>query len=98
MQLKKFCVNLEQIKDCKRNKNEESRKLTKKKPFHQEYKILRELLNTPKFRSLTYIEDKEKNYGTIEKEKMDRHCIDIYGFIINPDETAKINSIRIIGN
>ena len=29
---------------------------------------------------------------------MDRHCTNNYGFITNHDNTAKLNSIRIIGN
>ena len=67
LELQQPCINLEHIKDFKSNNNVESRKLAKKTSFHQEDKILRDLLNTPKFRTVTCIKDKERCYGKMQK-------------------------------
>ena len=76
----------------------EPRKLTKETSFHQEDKRLRELLNTPKFRTLTCIEDKERCYRKVEQDKLNRNCMDNCGFNVNPDKKARSNIIRMIGN
>ena len=98
LQLKQASIHLEQLKDCKMNKNEESGNLLKNMSFHQKYKRQRELLKMSRFRTLTYVEDREKHYRRKEKEEMDRHCMDNYGPIVNSDKTMKSNSMKIIGN
>ena len=50
------------------------------------------------FRTLMYIEEKERDHTKVEHDKLKRYCIDNYSFMINTNKKARSNSIRIIGN
>ena len=76
----------------------EPKKHTEKTSFRQQDKIMRELLNTPNFRTLTCTEDKERNCRKVEQDKLNRHCVDNYRFDMMPHKTAKSNSIMAICN
>ena len=50
------------------------------------------------FRTLTFIEENERNYKKREQDALKRYCIENYGYIIKANNTARSNSIRIIGD
>ena len=92
LKLHKSCLNLDKIRDSKLNKSNERETLTKKIYF------IKEIRNMSGFRTLTHAEEKERDHRKVEQEKLKRHYIKNYRFMINTTKTARANSIRIIGN
>ena len=66
--------------------------------FHQEDKKLSKLLDTSEFRTLTHIEEKERDYRKVDQDKLKWHCIENDGFIVNPNKTVRGNSIMMMGD
>ena len=69
LELHQSCLNLEKLRDYKRNKTNKQTKNSKKSSFHKEDKKLKKLLDTSDFRSLTHTEEKESCCRKLEQDK-----------------------------
>ena len=61
LESRKSCLNLEKLRDSKRNKTNKLKKLTNTRSFYQEDNKLRSLLDVTEFRTLTQIKRERKD-------------------------------------